>query len=519
MEMLHVLVDTCGVDVNARRMVSPSGFGSQGLTKGGTALHVLAKGKSFWSLEAIGFLGQRGANIDAINENGESPLHISSTRLLNSPTYGEWWKADCARLLLDLGADPNFMDAQGLTCIHKAVTCPEVMEILMEKGADVSAGKVSPMFSAIQVNNLHAFRMMLDAGADSNSKDQDNVVKIFVGRQTRPCFSKMLLNGNDENLINQAFRKANYDVIATFLEYKEKIDFTTRDQSGRTILLAACDWTGFLPGYKSLNELPKAIAPLQLLLEAGADPVAIDNEGRNALHHLLDNATIEEQTVVNFIQLPAAEILIHRKDNQGYSPFHRAMLTFRPNICDALLDLGADLYEPDPTGATALHVIATQCLEFIDEGSPNYHDLKPSFYPDYHPGLLRVWNRYLTEGGSINVRDRNENTPLHVYLTAAAPWSRYEDVCYHVEHFDEYFGGKNQEKVDWCARNGEEENALHVIAKERYARDGTYGAKLFGLLISKGVDPLEEDGKGRSALDIAAAFGRKKILELFAMEK
>ncbi|KAH7391253.1 ankyrin repeat-containing domain protein [Cadophora sp. MPI-SDFR-AT-0126] len=533
LEMLHTLVDKCGVNVNARMIVRTPRLV---LTGGSTALHILAKGASYWHLDAIRFLVSRGASVDSVNENGESPLHISSSRLSNPV-----WRSDCIRLLLDLGSDPNFMDSRGLTCLHKAVDFPEVMKLLMERGSKVSAGNVSPLFSAVQAKNFEAFQMLLDAGADPNSKDSTNVLercfdaKYSAGRwilqsaiHSDAQFIKLLIErgadiyailDNQETLVHHIFSKASYHVVATFLAYKEKLEFNKKDRSGRTTLLAACDWAEHLPGYKSLEEQPKAIAPIQLLLEAGAHPLAIDNEGRNALHHLLDNAAIEEDTVLNFLRLPAAKTLVHHKDNKGCSPFHRALLNFRPNICEALVSLGADLYEPNPTGATALHVIANQSLEFIDEEEPEYYDLKPSFYPNYYPGLLRFWNLFLAGGGSINVRDGDGNTPLHTYLSAPVPWNNDEGVCYHAEHIDEYFGGVYKEEVDWCARTGKGENALQIIAQEEYANDEAYGAKLFGLLVRKGVDPLEEDGKGRSALDVAAAFGRKGILELFAVGK
>ena len=157
-------------------------------------------------------------------------------------------------------------------------------------------------------------------------------------------------------------------------------------------------------------------------------------------------------------------------------------------------------------------------MEFIDK-KPSYFNLIPSFYPNYYPGLLRFWNLYFAGGESINACDLKGNTPLHAYLAALAPCNNYEGICYHVDYLKQYFGREHEEKVDWCARNDEGENALHVIAREEYARDGAYAAKLFGALVRKGVHSLEEDGKGRSALDVAAGYGRKGILELFVVGK
>ncbi len=74
------------------------------------------------------------------------------------------------------------------------------------------------------------------------------------------------------------------------------------------------------------------------------------------------------------------------------------------------------------------------------------------------------------------------------------------------------------------ARNHDGETALHVIARRDtasfvYTRDGKEAVeinrKLFEFIVAKGLDPLKEDARGRSSLDIAAAYKKKEILDLF----
>lgn len=101
------------------------------------------------------------------------------------------------------------------------------------------------------------------------------------------------------------------------------------------------------------------------LLEYGADMMAVSNGGRNTLHHLLDNPDIEQDTIMQVLEKePKACIkMLNHKDNEGYTPFHIALRVLLPEICFNLLDLGEDLLVPDPTGATALHHIASQYLQ------------------------------------------------------------------------------------------------------------------------------------------------------------
>jgi hypothetical protein len=91
-----------------------------------------------------------------------------------------------------------------------------------------------------------------------------------------------------------------------------------------------------------------------------------------------------------------------------------------------------------------------------------------------------------------------------------------ESVC-HVENFAEFFNGKG-EAVDFHARNADGEMALHVVARreKNFFTKAGHDKALFELFaVGKGLDPLVEDGSGRSSLDVAAACGKEEILELF----
>ncbi len=81
MNMVHVLIGKCGVDVNAHALVHQSGTqrwaNIADSIEGGTAIHVLATSRYWWQLEALKYLLDNGAKIDALDENEETPLHIT----------------------------------------------------------------------------------------------------------------------------------------------------------------------------------------------------------------------------------------------------------------------------------------------------------------------------------------------------------------------------------------------------------------------------------------------------------
>src|SRR5207244_2197650 len=74
-------------------------------------------------------------------------------------------------ILLESGANINILDKDGLSCLHKASSSPQIMRILLEHGADINAGKLSPLFSAIQIQCLETLTILLDAGVSPNIVD------------------------------------------------------------------------------------------------------------------------------------------------------------------------------------------------------------------------------------------------------------------------------------------------------------------------------------------------------------
>ena len=104
-----------------------------------------------------------------------------------------------------------------------------------------------------------------------------------------------------ESLVHYVFEHANPPFFNAFLENFDKIDLNRRDQLGRTVLLAACDGTQ---------------PPFVRLLGVGADVLAVDNEGKNALHHLLDNPDIKEDTILQILEHSSCVALVCQKDSK-----------------------------------------------------------------------------------------------------------------------------------------------------------------------------------------------------------
>jgi ankyrin repeat protein len=572
-DMVQVLVNKCGVDVNAHALAEPQRWAKIAESvEGGTALHVLAEARYWWQLEALKFLLQNGARINALNEKGETPLQIACT----GTTYGAmnceddvygYWRIEAVKILLESGADINIVDKDGLSCLHKASSSPQIMRTLLEDGADITAGKFSPVFSAIQIQCLETLIILLDAGVSPNIVDPNTgnegfkmhyTVKDVVRsalmcasfanlrnqreKHQAPMVRLLIERGADiyatlnekETLIHYVFEHAEFEIVKAFVDCAEtkNIDFNTRDSLGRTIFIAACEWSECLPGYQHKHWFPKVPAPFLRILELGANPLVLDNEGRNALHHLLDNPEMEEEAIVQFLSHDSAKALLHQKDKDGFTPLNCALRFLRPAVVEVMITMGLDLLSPDPTGATALHRIAEQCLR--SKSPRRRNTFGRDHQPEYYTGALGLWKKFLALGGSINVRDNKGAPPLFYFLSSAEryQYEAPEDWCCHLEYFNTYFQEEMTPDLDYAVKNENGENVLHVIArrekndkifrrKEDQEHDHlpTHDKELYQFFMRKGLNPLEEDGKGRSSLDIAVACEQKGILELFQYGK
>lgn len=456
--------------------------------------------------------------------------------------YEGFWRPQCVDLLLSLGADPNIVAKNGLTPLHEAVSSADITRSLLGAGADLSVGKRSPIFNAIIEQNAEVLAAILDAGGDVNAVADYITINPSVTDQARtalfcasfalglnrdmpdsiPLINLLINRGADmyaslndrETLIHYVFEHGEYEAICAYLDCHDKINFEARDQLGRTILLAACNWTGVAPGYRHKHWFSKETPPVMRLLEYGANVMAVSNDGKNALHHLLDNPDIEQDTIMEVLEKEpeACKKMLNHKDNADYTPFHIALRVLRPEVCFRLLDLGADLLDPDPTGATALHHIASQ---YLQQHRPQRGNHLRQKHPDgHHEKALKLWSRYLDLGGSINVRDGTGSPPLFAYLSSQSN-DDYNNPhpCCHLESLFKLF---NAEDLDITARNSAGETALHVIAKRgrNYYTKDDHDKQLIQFFV-KSVDPLAEDEEGKTALDVAAAMGKRGILELF----
>ena len=131
---------------------------------------------------------EAGADVNAMDENGETPLHLATDA-------GE---ASLVALLLEAGADVNACEEYGRSLVHLAVCNGEqsVLKVLLEAGADIDALEamtniedldledviwLTPLHSAVGLPEIVS--LLLKAGADASIRDSKGRLAWDIARE------------------------------------------------------------------------------------------------------------------------------------------------------------------------------------------------------------------------------------------------------------------------------------------------------------------------------------------------
>ncbi|KAL3478526.1 ankyrin repeat-containing domain protein [Aspergillus californicus] len=345
LEVIKVMVEKFHADVNVQFSVgakmTPEVFFSSKTDANrqykpdDTILHYLAKGGHWWHEGAIKYLLEHGANPNARDKQGKTPLcHAVCSRHL-SPHR----QTQLVKLFLEAGADPNIPAYCGFTPLAMAAHDNELVQLLIQHGARPSTEHPMELFSALANYNVKSLDSLLDMGLDCNTTvlsdaqphwhtprvrktagTPDYVLRpldyisteYFNDSYTRDnaimMIRRLLERGADPYLpidnkwliIHAAFGHGG--IIQPFLEM-DNLDLERRDGEGRTLLLAAAFYRGGTNSYTYEISLLPSIEPrykprvyleddpsrARTLYERGADLTATDNKGNNVLHWLVQH--------------------------------------------------------------------------------------------------------------------------------------------------------------------------------------------------------------------------------------
>ncbi len=154
-----------------------------------TLLHNATAGQA--SLELVRALVDAGADINARDNEGNTPLHFSVKRI-NREKFPTRDYEGIVRLLLEKKADVHIVNVAGATPLHTAAAFradTPAVEMLIHAGADVnlkalaSHGGWTPLHGAAARNSDGIVAVLLKYGADPTAKDAKGLTALGVADQ------------------------------------------------------------------------------------------------------------------------------------------------------------------------------------------------------------------------------------------------------------------------------------------------------------------------------------------------
>jgi ankyrin repeat protein len=148
----------------------------------------------------------RGANIDALDQDGNSALWLAT----------RFSKIDVVLRLLDANADVDLPNNQGWTPLHCSTFCGNeakdvaIVEAILDAGADPNAveptyGETPLHYAVKATNSPEMVKLLIDAGADVNatSTSGDTPLQFAVAKGNSEIAEVLLAAGADPEITNQ----------------------------------------------------------------------------------------------------------------------------------------------------------------------------------------------------------------------------------------------------------------------------------------------------------------------------
>ncbi|KAL8708290.1 MAG: hypothetical protein Q9225_007621 [Loekoesia sp. 1 TL-2023] len=285
-------------------------------------------------LEAVDFLLNRGADITAQNDTGETVLH---TCIHYKP------HDDMVFFLVERGIPPNIMDTQGNTALHAAAGrgYGSIIEILIDHGADVN------------IKNQKGWTPLQEAAASGHEKVVDYLLTQMASPY-KPTHTNLLASARLREAIN-----SKDDQIIQDLLKKPDVDIGLLDHDGRTSLHHAA-YNG-------------EIDVVQALLERGASVNAkIADSAYQHAKSYYGNAPFDSIYGWQWVTP------LHNASGQGHTEFVKLLLSYgadinavgfkgdkasriaaimgHANVIKVFLEYRAQVNEPDgPGGSTPIY--------------------------------------------------------------------------------------------------------------------------------------------------------------------
>lgn len=459
-------------------------------------------------------------------EDGQTPLHLAARR----------GHAGYVTYLIERNVPVNVKDASTSTPLHDAVRSGDITitGILLSAGADpnqVDSAGNTPLHLVMPVAaRSEIFNRLLSAGADPNRKDSYGETPLHIAARlgmSEDIIKALLSAGAD---INERNKKG-------ITPLSLAIERSQMTQANLFIKLGADIHAEDIEGQTALTRAIKAGIEMTQAVITEANIQARDSRGATPLHiAVLGKANPE---IINYLISRKSDV--NARDKNGDSPLHIAVRNNDRASGELLLAYGADVYNPnvsgesalkaaltrmggrqdwvlnsnviksaDGAGNTPLHLAAewqlTSVVDLIIEkgGDPNARNangetaLFNAVKADSDVTIRKLLSNTGDKQADINARDFLGNSALH----ACIRWSAGKAAAALINHDAQYNGKKLLN-----ARNLAGKTALHEAA-----RQGDMG--FLRSLLTSGADINAVDETGKTALTDAIQADRSEVVIL-----
>jgi len=220
---------------------------------------------------------------------------------------------------------------------------------------DTTIFGTSLLHSACQSGNVDLVRLLIQAGADVNAKDEDGDSPLHGAMAIGKNYDiARILIENGADCSDQAFggrtplHNIFNDTISDVLMRDDWIQPILPDSEGMSIIHYVA-WSN-----KSTPEIFQ-----RGRLYSGAKLWSADNLGRTCLHLATSRGNLE---VLSYLMREVSSQEVEKRDIHGRTPLHYAAESNRAvRTIDMLAAKGCNIFAVDNTGRTALHWAAKKC--------------------------------------------------------------------------------------------------------------------------------------------------------------
>ncbi len=369
-----------------------------------TLLHIAARNNQ---LEMVKLLINKGLNVNAVNQAGNTPLHLS----VFSGSYV------LVAFLFEHGADYQIRNQRGRTALEYVSygKNPEIYELFLAKDKDIlsykSAEGAGLLHWAATAGDTAGFTYLQAKGLDAKMEDNtgSNIVHWAYSSGDTSMLRYLNNKGFDYNMVSSkgfspltvAIMKKNLRIIEFLLEDGLSVNHKFPPENS-TMFIEACN----------LGVLEIAA----YLAEKGADINAVDANGFSALCWSLNG---NHPLVTAFLLDKGANVNSPTKD--GRTPLLIALRSDSLAEIKHLAEHGADFSATDSAGTSAMHMATLQgnlplLLYLIEKNAPagtkDRNGLTPLHYAAIY-GRSNIAKALIQCGVDMNPTDNLNFNPLY----------------------------------------------------------------------------------------------------------